>query len=160
MPAFVKLTDITCQATLCWVPIVANSYTLFSCYICHNVFILLLIRIESDAYFSSAFRQSCAWLNLNVPVFVWVCLLHIISWLILAFSNRSNNFQAFGNRKDLEQGFRFNWHWKAPLGKWSINVCMYVCRASVFVTESDWFFCGRIVVYAFLSVYARHPFKW
>lgn len=103
MPAFVKLTDITCQATLCWVPIVANSYTLFSCYICHNVFILLLIRIESDAYFSSAFRQSCAWLNLNVPVFVWVCLLHIIAWLILAFSNRSNNFQAFGNRKDLEQ---------------------------------------------------------
>ena len=23
--------------------------------------------------------------------------------------------------------FLCNWHWKAPLGKWSINVCMYVC---------------------------------
>ena len=35
---------------LCEVPIGANSYTFSSCYICQNVFILLLIRMESGTY--------------------------------------------------------------------------------------------------------------
>lgn len=103
MPAFVKLCN--------WHNL--SSHVVLgtdSCQQLHPFLLLYLpepfysvVNSDGEWYIFLARRQSCAWLNLNVPVFVWVCLLHTISWLILCFSNRSKNFHAFGNRKDWEQ---------------------------------------------------------